>query len=152
LRLGVNVQTQSPVTALAPSPSPTATPRPRHQSRATWAAFISRYPSDDLSFHARDARAYCSRTHSGDSGCVQRLRKHAKQLGIIPVSPPPVSSPSPSPTGSSGGDGCHPLTDSGNCYEPGEFCRNSDHGMTGVAGDGEAIECEDNNGWRWEPV
>jgi hypothetical protein len=44
------------------------------------------------------------------------------------------------------------LTNSGNCYEPGEFCRSTDHGVSGVAGDGEAIECEDNNGWRWEPV
>lgn len=47
---------------------------------------------------------------------------------------------------------CTPLTNGGNCYEPGEFCRNSDHGMTGVAGDGERIRCEDNNGWRWEPI
>jgi hypothetical protein len=23
--------------------------------------------------------------------------------------------------------------------------------MSGVAGNGEAITCEDNNGWRWEP-
>jgi len=47
---------------------------------------------------------------------------------------------------------CSPLTNGGNCYEPGEYCRNSDHGMYGVAGDGEKIACEDNNGWRWEPV
>ena len=62
-------------------------------------------------------------------------------------------------TPSSGGGGsatppaasCYPLTNGGNCYEPGEFCRASDHGASGVAGDGEAITCEDNNGWRWEP-
>ena len=47
---------------------------------------------------------------------------------------------------------CHPLTDSGHCYEPGEFCRHSDEGTTGLAGDGEKIKCEDNNGWRWEPI
>jgi hypothetical protein len=47
---------------------------------------------------------------------------------------------------------CSPLTDSGKCYEPGEYCRDSDHGDTGVAGDGESISCEDNDGWRWEPV
>jgi hypothetical protein len=46
---------------------------------------------------------------------------------------------------------CSPLTNGGNCYEPGEFCRNSDHGASGVAGDGKAITCEDNDGWRWEP-
>jgi hypothetical protein len=36
--------------------------------------------------------------------------------------------------------------------EPGEFCRKTDHGKTGVTGDGKAIKCEDNNDWRWEPV
>ena len=46
---------------------------------------------------------------------------------------------------------CSPMTDSGNCYEPGEYCRDDDHGASGVAGDGEAITCEDNDGWRWEP-
>jgi hypothetical protein len=44
------------------------------------------------------------------------------------------------------------LTNSGKCYESGEFCRKSDHGSSGVAGNGEKIRCEDNNGWRWEPV
>ena len=62
-----------------------------------------------------------------------------------PPPPPPTSAP-PTPAG------CYPKTDSGNCYEPGEFCRDSDHGMSGIAGDGERIVCEDNDGWRWEPV
>jgi hypothetical protein len=48
--------------------------------------------------------------------------------------------------------GCHPVSNSGTCYEPGEFCRNTDHGVTGLAGDGKTILCENNNGWRWEPV
>jgi len=47
---------------------------------------------------------------------------------------------------------CHPLTNGGKCYEPGETCRNSDHGVRGVAGDGKTIKCENKNGWRWEPV
>lgn len=54
----------------------------------------------------------------------------------------------PSPAASAG---CHPLSNEGTCYEPGEFCRNTDHGVSGVAGDGKAITCEDNDGWRWEP-
>ena len=60
--------------------------------------------------------------------------------------PRPV--PAPTPTHAS----CYPLSDSVTCYEPGEFCRESDHGVTGLAGDGETIRCEDNDGWRWEPV
>jgi hypothetical protein len=47
---------------------------------------------------------------------------------------------------------CYPLSNEGTCYEPGEFCRSSDHGAHGIAGDGKPIVCEDNNGWRWEPV
>ena len=65
-----------------------------------------------------------------------------------PAPPPTTAAPPPPPAPA----GCHPLTDSGKCYEPGEFCRDSDHGVTGLAGDGETIRCEDNDGWRWEPV
>jgi hypothetical protein len=64
--------------------------------------------------------------------------------------PPPTAAapPPPPPTAAA----CHPLSDEGTCYEPGEFCRDSDHGVVGVAGDGKTIECEDNDGWRWEPI
>ena len=58
--------------------------------------------------------------------------------------PPPPASTAPA--------SCYPLSNAGHCYEPGEFCRTSDHGASGVAGDGKAIKCEDNDGWRWEPV
>jgi hypothetical protein len=64
-----------------------------------------------------------------------------------PTPTPSHSSPAPSP---SGRPGCHPRTPAGNCYEPGEYCPKADHGMKGVAGDGKAIVCEDNDGWRWE--
>jgi hypothetical protein len=67
-----------------------------------------------------------------------------------PAAAPPQQAPPPPPTAAPAG--CHPLTNTGKCYEPGEFCRNSDHGATGRAGDGEAIICRNNNGWRWEPA
>lgn len=65
---------------------------------------------------------------------------------VASPTPTPVPSPTPTPAG------CYPLTNSGNCYEPGEYCRADDYGTSGVAGDGEAITCEYNNGWRWEPI
>jgi len=65
-----------------------------------------------------------------------------------PKPSPSISAPAAAPSTSSG---CYPLSDEGTCYEPGEFCRDSDHGASGVAGDGESITCEDNDGWRWEP-
>jgi hypothetical protein len=66
--------------------------------------------------------------------------------------PPPTTAPAPPPPTTAAPASCHPLTDGGNCYAPGEYCRDSDHGMTGVAGNGETVTCEDNNGWRWEPT
>jgi hypothetical protein len=64
----------------------------------------------------------------------------------------PSAAPAPSPSTAPPPASCYPTTSSGNCYEPGEFCSLADHGMTGVAGNGERIVCEDNNGWRWEPA
>src|SRR6185437_9585260 len=66
------------------------------------------------------------------------------------AAPPPTHAAAPStparttptPTASAAPAGCHPLTNGGNCYEPGEYCRKSDHGVSGVAGDGKAITCE----------
>lgn len=83
-------------------------------------------------------------------------KQTVKQLINTTVTAQPVTqvtaigtyvAPSPAPTSMR----CTPLTNGGNCYEPGEYCRNSDHGTSGVAGNGEKIACLDNNGWRWEP-
>lgn len=68
---------------------------------------------------------------------------------IVPTTAPPVVPTTGAPPPA---QACTPLTNGGKCYEPGEFCRTSDHGVQGVAGDGETIACQDNNGWRWEPV
>ena len=68
----------------------------------------------------------------------------------VPAPTMPAATPAPAPSATHAS--CHPLTNGGNCYEPGEFCRKADHGESGVAGNGEAIICEDNDGWRWEPA
>jgi hypothetical protein len=62
--------------------------------------------------------------------------------------PPVASSSQPAATPAH----CYPFSDEGTCYEPGEYCRDDDHGVSGIAGDGESITCEDNDGWRWEPA
>jgi hypothetical protein len=46
--------------------------------------------------------------------------------------------------------GCYPKASSGNCYKPGEYCSDDDHGKSGIDAEGDAIKCEDNDGWRWE--
>jgi hypothetical protein len=70
----------------------------------------------------------------------------------VPPSSPPAPAPAPTATPAPSAASCYPISDEGTCYEPGEFCRDSDHGASGVAGDGEKIVCEDNDGWRWEPA
>ena len=63
-----------------------------------------------------------------------------------------AAAPAPPPSQAAPAGGCHPKASTGNCYEPGEFCPHADAGMSGIAGNGEAIICENNNGLRWEPA
>jgi hypothetical protein len=78
-------------------------------------------------------------------GHRQKASRPARTKSSTPVARPtsPVTQP-PTPS-------CYPISDEGTCYEPGEYCRYSDEGTSGIAGDGEPITCEDNDGWRWEP-
>ena len=70
----------------------------------------------------------------------------AAPRGALHRQPRHPSTPAPATSAAS----CYPLGE-GTCRS-GEFCRDSDHGASGVAGDGEKIVCEDNDGWRWEPA
>jgi hypothetical protein len=73
-------------------------------------------------------------------------------------SPPPAPAPTtqapqapqPVQTTAQAQQGCYPLTNGGNCYTPGEYCRDDDHGQNGIDANGDPITCEDNDGWRWE--
>jgi phosphatidylserine/phosphatidylglycerophosphate/cardiolipin synthase-like enzyme len=71
------------------------------------------------------------------------------QTGTAPTTTAPPSSVV-APTGPTAA-GCSPIDNEGGCYEPGEYCRDDDHGATGRAGDGQTITCEDKGGtWYWE--
>lgn len=74
---------------------------------------------------------------------------HRAVSASSPVARSSSSSPRPSSTQTTAG--CHPKTNNGGCYEPGELCRQSDHGKTGKAGDGRNIVCRNQNGgWHWK--
>jgi phosphatidylserine/phosphatidylglycerophosphate/cardiolipin synthase-like enzyme len=66
--------------------------------------------------------------------------------------PPPATPPtSPALPTNPTASGCYPIDDEGRCYEPGEYCRDDDHGSTGRSGNGQTITCEVENGtWYWE--
>jgi cardiolipin synthase len=75
-----------------------------------------------------------------------QLQRQASAPPSAPTTAPPSAPPS-SPAEA----GCTPIDNEGGCYEPGEYCRNDNHGATGRAGDGATITCEDENGtWYWE--
>jgi hypothetical protein len=106
-----------------------------------------------------------SSTTTHQTAAANSLKAQAPLSAVPSASPaaPSGSTPSPTPTAArpaadapmpagQASAGCQPLSNEGTCYEPGEFCSSSDHGLTGVAGDGEQIVCQDNDGWRWEPV
>jgi hypothetical protein len=95
---------------------------------------------------------------SGPHGKSQVHHVTVTVLGA-PLPPPPPRTttttttrpPPPAPPTTTARPSCSPRTAGGNCYEPGELCPAADHGLSGIAGDGKRITCEDNDGWRWEP-
>ncbi len=125
---------------LTTTTSPTATQTPSH--------------------HATQAAATARKTQSRQTQPVTPATSHgpapsahaAPTTPAAVVAPPSSAAPTSAPPSSAAPASCHPLTNAGNCYKPGEFCREADHGVTGVAGNGEAITCENNDGWRWEPA
>ena len=45
---------------------------------------------------------------------------------------------------------CTIVSNAGNCYSAGQFCRNSDHGAVTSTAGGRKIECKySSNAWRW---
>ena len=78
------------------------------------------------------------------SGTALTLRL---KLAHPPTAPLPVTARSVGVAASPAG--CYPLSDEGTRYEPGEYCRDSDQGTTSMAGNGESIICENNDGLRW---
>jgi hypothetical protein len=103
------------------------------------------------------SRGYCpedpaSKPHSQPADSRPSFAASSTVAASSAPAPPPSPSMTAPAAAPSTPSGCYPLSDEGTCYEPGEYCRDSDHGASGVAGDGESIVCEDNDGWRWEPV
>ncbi|MFD6323882.1 hypothetical protein ACFWOL_13685 [Streptomyces sp. NPDC058442] len=50
----------------------------------------------------------------------------------------------------SGSGTCSIVSNSGNCYQAGQYCRNSDHGATTTTAGGARITCRySSNAWRW---
>jgi hypothetical protein len=126
--------------------SATATGAPRHN--ATQAASTVKKAAAVTTTQARTAQTTAAPAHAptvshavAPPASAPKAPAPAPRTAAAVVAPPAAAAPA----------SCRPLTNGGNCYEPGEYCRTADHGASGMAGDGKAISCEDNDGWRWEP-
>jgi hypothetical protein len=107
------------------------------------------------SYHGRAGSCRASFSPRAAVALVPRATQPAAAPSSAPATSPttqpvPAKSPAPAPPATTAS--CYPLSNEGTCYEPGEYCRDDDHGTSGVAGDGKTIICEDNDGWRWEPA
>ena len=121
---------------------------PLTHGNCTQVGYVADNPGYDV--NARVAPRLTHLVAQAGPACPKAAASTPVHTTPAPVHTTPAAAPSPPPA-STAPASCHPLTNGGNCYEPGEFCRASDHGVSGVAGDGEAITCKDNDGWRWEP-
>lgn len=126
----------SSLVATAPAGTP---PSPAVTKAATAAQTVTTAPS--------------TQAQTTTAAASTQAQTTAAAQGAAPPAPARTTpAPPPAPPAATAPASCYPLSNEGTCYEPGEFCRKTDHGKTGVAGDGKAIKCEDNDGWRWEPV
>jgi hypothetical protein len=117
---------------------------PRRAGNCTQVGYVSANPGYEAK--AMPAAPLADVVAHAGPACATRAPAPTQ---AAPSQPAPTAAQVPPSTAPAG---CYPLTNGGNCYEPGEFCRASDHGVSGVAGDGESITCLDNDGWRWEPA
>lgn len=103
--------------------------------------------------HATQPAPAVQKTHTERTQTTSAASHAPAPSAPAPSAPAPTTAAAVvAPPASAAPASCRPLTNGGNCYEPGEFCRKADHGASGVAGDGKAITCENNDGWRWEPA
>jgi hypothetical protein len=130
-----------PGTATSAASSPSAAPSPASSSPSSPSAS----PVATQTTAVAAAPAPTSAAPIRTSAAPIRTSAAPAPTTEAPQPPQPVQTTAQS-------QGCYPLTNSGNCYKPGEFCRTSDHNETGIDAEGDQIKCEDNNGWRWERI
>ena len=129
---------------------------PLSAGHCTQAGYVADNPGYDVNATAAPPLAHVAAQagpacRAAERPAPARTTPVPSPVQTTPAAPPAQTTPA-APPASTAPASCYPISDEGTCYEPGEYCRDDDHGMSGVAGDGEAIICEDNDGWRWEPA
>jgi hypothetical protein len=134
------------VAADTPKPAPTVTVTATPEPAPTVTVTMTPEPAPTVTVTA-EAKASVHRTAPRAKSAPKPVpvRPKVTHRPAKPKPHRPAPKPAPRPA-------CYPRSNSGNCYKPGQFCRKSDHGASGVDAYGKAIRCEDNGGWRWESI
>ncbi|MEV7213612.1 hypothetical protein AB0O31_11035 [Kitasatospora cineracea] len=119
--------------APAPSPSPTPTPTPTPTPEPAQTPEATPTPTPEPTAAAT----------------TQPPKTAATKPATTPTAARTTSKPPAEPAHTQQAAGCHPLSNAGNCYKAGQFCRAGDHGVSGTDATGRTIVCVDKNGWRW---
>ncbi|MFE9097931.1 hypothetical protein [Streptomyces sp. NPDC007264] len=85
---------------------------------------------------------------------TETVKAKAKPGPTVTVTKTTTAKAASSGSGSSGGQDstgtCSIVSNAGNCYSAGQFCRNSDHGAITTTAGGTKIKCTyRSNAWRW---
>ena len=156
----VSETSQDAATTLQTQPAESPAPTPSDPSHTTGTFALPTSPLGPVAVRTSAPRPVAARatqpaTQPPPAPANPPATAAPRSVAAAPPTQPATQAPPPAPANppaAAPAATCHPLTNGGNCYEPGEYCRNADHGARGVAGNGEAIVCNDNNGWRWEPA
>ncbi|MCX4629285.1 MULTISPECIES: hypothetical protein [unclassified Streptomyces] len=122
----------------SPTPSPSPTPTPSPSATPTPAATTAEPPAQ-----TPDAKPAPTRTlSSGSSGSTGGSGSAPK--------PPATKAPTKEATPPAGGT-CEIVSNAGNCYKAGQFCRKADLGRSTHAENGRLIHCRlDGSQPRWQ--
>ncbi|ELP68234.1 hypothetical protein ACKI1I_38985 [Streptomyces turgidiscabies] len=85
---------------------------------------------------------------------TESVKAEAKPGPTVTVTKTATAKAADSDRGSSSGQDstgtCSIVSNAGNCYSAGQFCRNSDHGAITTTAGGAKIKCTNSsNAWRW---
>ncbi|WP_369260770.1 hypothetical protein [Streptomyces sp. R35] len=82
---------------------------------------------------------------------TETVRVKAKPRPTVTVTKTAAAKAADTDNGSQDNTGtCSIVSNSGNCYSAGQFCRNSDHGSLTTTASGATIKCAySSNAWRW---
>ncbi|AVH60589.1 MULTISPECIES: hypothetical protein [Streptomyces] len=158
----------------SPAPQRPADARPLHRRKRVWAAGLALFAAGAIGgTQSANDNATAAQALASKPTPTVTVTASAAQSAASPSPAPTVTktttvrTPGPTVTvtvtkaaqaagsGTSSGDDtstgtCSIVSNAGNCYQAGQYCRKSDHGARTTTASGARIKCSySSNAWRW---